>query len=138
MKKIFLFALLIASTICYAQGIKKILGLTTPGIASNPTLYRYDRYMQPILDVSKDVGALDNSQIFMGPAVWDNGTEWRFLYSGQSANSVVYAPDGLTYQNIDQMFLCTKTKSNDVRTGWAKFPDVNGDPKPVFQPSTVS
>lgn len=118
--------------------IKKLLGLTSPGDGANPTLYRYNRYMQPVLDVSKDADALDCSQIFLGPAAWDNGTEWRFLYTGQSAHSVVYAPDGLTYVNVDQMFLCTKTKSNDVKSGWTKFPDVNGDPKPVFQPTFIA
>jgi hypothetical protein len=135
-KLVLLLCLLSVAT--EAQTIKKLLALTAPGDAPNPNLYRYDRYMQPILDVSKDADALDNSQVFTGPAAWDNGTEWRFLYTGTSANSIVYAPDGLTYQNVDQMFLVTKTKSNDVQTGWTKFPDVNGDPKPVFQPTFIA
>jgi hypothetical protein len=115
--------------------IKKLFGLTSPGDAANPTLYRYTRHMEPILNVSQDADALDCSQIFLGNAVWDDGTNFNVLYNGQSAHSVVYAPDGLTYENNDQMFLARMVKSNDVTTGWSKVLDVNGDPKPVFKPS---
>jgi hypothetical protein len=30
------------------------------------------------------------------------------------------------------------TKSNNVRTGWAKVLDVNGEPKPIFQPTFIN
>lgn len=118
--------------------IKKILGLTSPGDAPDTTLYRYNRYMQPVIALTKDADALDHSQIFMAQSAWDNGTEWRLLYTGQSQDTIVYAPDGLSYTNVDQMFLVTKTKSNDVRAGWNKFLDVNSDPKPVFQPTFIN
>lgn len=117
--------------------IKKILGLTSPGSGSNPTLYRYTRDMQPVLNVSQDADALDCSQIFLGNAVWDDGTNFCVLYSGQSAHSIVYAPDGVTYENTDQMFLARMVKSNDVSSGWTKVLDVNGDPKPVFKPTFI-
>lgn len=120
------------------SNLKRLFGLTASGNTANPTLYRYNRYMQPVLNVSKDAQALDHSQIFLGSSVWDNGTEWRGLYTGQSEDSIVYAPDGLTYQNVDQMFMLYKTKSNDVRSGWNKVLDVNGDPKPIFQPTFIA
>lgn len=116
--------------------IKSLSGLYGLGTGAEITNYRFTRNMQPIIDVSRDPDALDCSQIFVA-AAFETTTEWRLMYTGQSAHSIVYAPDGLTYLNTDQSFLAIKTKSNDVTTGWTKFLDVNGDPKPVLQPSFV-
>lgn len=112
--------------------IKGILGLFGIGTGADITNYRFTRYMQPVMDVSRNPLALDCSQIFVGSA-WETETEWRLIYQGQSAHSVVY--ESVTYLNTDQNFLATKTKSNDLTTGWTKYLDGNGLPKPVLQPS---
>lgn len=98
---------------------------------------RFNKYMGTVVGCTLDPDALDNSQCFLMDCI-DDGTNWRLFYVGANTVAVVYAPDGLTYDNVDQVFLAIKTKSNDVRTGWNKFLDVNGDPKPVFQPSFVN
>lgn len=119
------------------SSIKKVIWLSGGSTTSDVPIYRYTRFMNPVLDVSKDAEALDNSQMFP-TAGWEDDDYYWVIYTGQSAASIVYAPDGRTYQNVDQGFLCRLAKSNTVNTGWEKILDVNGDPKPLIQPSTVS
>lgn len=115
------------------MSIKSIIGLSGKSDTPDVTHYMYTRNMQNILDVSKDAGALDNSQLFVLTG-WETDDDYWLMLGGQSAASIVYAPDGKTYENVDQGFLASLPKSNTVNTGWAKLLDVNSDPKPVFQP----
>lgn len=117
--------------------IRTAIGLFGTGPGAEITNFRYNKYLNPIVNCTNDADALDNSQCFPADA-WDTGTEWRMIYTGANTVSTVYQPDGLSYVNVDQGFLAIKTKSNEVKTGWNKLLDVNGDPKPVFQPSFVN
>lgn len=94
--------------------------------------YYYTRYMNPIVDTSKDALALDHSQVFIIAAV-ETPTEYLAYYGGQSA--VTITTGGRTYTNTDQVFLAYLPKSNNVRDGWQKYLGTDGKPKPLFQPS---
>jgi hypothetical protein len=133
MKKLLsLFLSLLFALPSFAQ-LSTIIGLYGKSNAPDVTSYQYTRYMDPVIDVSKDAGALDNSQLFALTG-WETDTHYWVMLGGQSAASIVYAPDGNTYENVDQGFLASMAKSNTVNTGWVKLLDVNSDPKPVFQP----
>lgn len=116
--------------------IRTALGLFGTGTGADITNTRFDRYMQPIINPTKDAGALDNSQAFLLDVI-DTGSEWRAFYAGASTQTINYTPDGQDYTNNDAVFMAIKTKSNDVLSGWNKVLDVNGDPKPVLKPSFV-
>lgn len=115
------------------MSLSTIIGLYGRSSAADVTHYRYTRHMNPIIDVSKDAGALDNSQLFVLSG-WETDDDYWLMLGGQSAASIVYAPDGNTYENVDQGFLASLPKSNTVTSGWVKNLDINGDPKPVIQP----
>lgn len=110
--------------------------LRGPGVA-NITNTKYVKYMNPIISCELDAESLENSQCFLTDA-WESPTDYYAMYAGANTQDYVYPPDGRTYNNNDQCFLAIKSKSNSVRTGWNKVLDVNGKPKPVFQPSFVS
>jgi hypothetical protein len=117
--------------------IKNLIGLSGGGVGSTEiTNTKYTRYMNPIVLPSFDSGALDCAQCFLLDVV-DTGTEWYLYYAGANTDTTNYTPDGQNYTNNDATFLVIKTKSNDVKTGWTKFLDVNSDPKPVLKPSFV-
>lgn len=113
--------------------IRKLLGLSGVNGIGSVVNTRFTRYMQPIINISLDPGALDSSQAWLLDVV-ETETEWRVFVNGAGTEAILYL-DGKTYTNSDSTFLAIKTKSNDVKTGWNKFLDVNGDPKPVLSPS---
>lgn len=113
--------------------IRKLLGLSGPNGSGSVVNTRFTRYMQPIINISLDPGALDSSQAWLLDVV-ETETEWRVFVNGAGTQPILYL-DGKTYDNSDSTFLAIKTKSNDVRTGWNKFLDINGQPKPVLSPS---
>lgn len=117
--------------------IKNVLNLSGGGVGdAELTRTRITRYMQPIVNPTKDAGALDSSQSWFLECI-DTGSEWRLFYTGANTQTLTYTPDGQDYINNDATFMAIKTKSNDVRTGWNKVLDVNGDPKPILKPSFV-
>lgn len=117
--------------------IKNLIGMSGGGIGSTEiTNTKYTRYMNPVVLPTFDSGALDNSQCFLMDVV-DTGTDWYMYYAGASTQTINYAPDGQDYTNNDVTFLAIKSKSDDVKTGWVKLLDVNGDPKPILKPSFV-
>lgn len=115
--------------------INKLLGLSGPAQNITPLAdaYFYTRRMNTIIDVSRDALALDHSQVFCSGFL-ETDTEYRMFYTGQSAASILYAPDGQTYENTDQNFLATLPKGDIVHTGWVKQLGTDGRPKPYFQP----
>lgn len=118
--------------------IKKALGMSGGGKGNAEVINkRFIRYMQPIVNPTKDAGALDSSQSWFLDVV-ETATEWRLLYTGANTQLLTYTPDGQDYINNDTTFMAIKTKSNNVLTGWNKVLDVNGDPKPLFKPSFVN
>lgn len=117
--------------------IKELIGLKGPAaLFVQPDLYFYTRRMNTAIDVSRDPLALDCSQVFVTSFV-ETATEYRVFYVGQSAHSVLYVPDGETYENVDQNFLAILPKGNVVHTGWVKQLGSDGLPKPYFQPRGV-
>lgn len=98
---------------------------------------RFTKHMNPVINTSFDPDTLDNSQCFLNTA-FETTTQYRALYTGANTEDYVYPPDGLTYNNVDQVFMAIKTKSNDVTSGWNKLLDVNSEPKPVFQPTFIA
>lgn len=113
--------------------IRRLIGLSGTNGTGSVVNTRFTRYMQPIVNPSLDAGALDSSQSWFLNII-ETDTEWRLFYTGANTQPLLYL-DGKTYDNSDSTFMCIKTKSNDVRTGWEKFRDINGDPKPVLSPS---
>lgn len=117
--------------------IKKITGIGGGINTANIVNTRFNKYMNPVIDCSFDADTLDNSQCFLNTA-FETPDDYRALYTGANTEDYVYPPDGLTYNNVDQVFMAIKTKSNDVRSGWNKVLDVNGEPKPIFQPTFIN
>lgn len=115
--------------------IKKAMCMSGGGVGSAEIVNkRFTRYMNPVINVSQDAGAIDSSQSWFLDVV-DTGTEWRAYYTGANTQSLDYF--GQAYANNDSGFMVIKTKSNDVRSGWEKVRDVNDDPKPLFSPSFI-
>lgn len=116
--------------------IKKLIGLGGGGIGSAEIVNkRFTRYMQPILNISLDPDCIDTSQAWLLDVV-ETETEWVGFYNMANTVSVNYF--GQAYANNDTTGVFRKTKSNNVRTGWEKVRDVNGDPKPFFPPSFIN
>lgn len=114
--------------------IRDLINLKGAGTGAEITNTRFTKYMDNVIDSDYDLESLENSQCFLLDVI-DTGSEWRILYAGANTDDYEYPPDGRTYNNVDQVFMATLTKSNNVRTGWAKVLDVNDKPKPLFQPS---
>ncbi len=114
----------------------RVMGISGGTFSADVTNTRWVRHMQPVVNPTKDAGALDSSQSWFLDCV-DDGTNWRLFYTGANTQTLNYTPDGQDYINNDATFMAIKTKSNDVLTGWNKVLDVNGDPKPIFKPSFV-
>lgn len=117
--------------------IKKITGIGGGIKTTEIVNTRFNKFINPIIDCSFDANTLDNSQCFLNSA-FETPTEYRAFYTGANTEDYVYPPDGLTYNNVDQVFMAIKTKSNDVLSGWNKVLDVNGEPKPIFQPTFIN
>jgi hypothetical protein len=113
----------------------RVMGISGGTFSADVTNTRWIRYMQPIVNPTKDAGALDSSQSWLLDIV-DTGDEWRLLYTGANTQTINYF--GQDYTNNDATYMAIKTKSNDVLTGWNKVLDVNGDPMPLFKPSFVN
>lgn len=116
--------------------IKKAFGLSGGGKGNaEVTRTRYTRYMQLVLNNTLDPGALDNAQAWLLDVV-ETDTEWVVFYNGANNQPIDYF--GQEWDNNDATYMARKTKSNDVRTGWNKVLDVNGDPMPIFKPSFIN
>lgn len=115
--------------------IKRIAGIGGGRKTADIVNTRYTRYMQPVVNVSLDAGALDTSQAWLLEMV-ETDTEWVMFYNGANTQAVDYF--GQVYANNDSTYMARKTKSNDVRTGWNKVLDVNGHPRPIFSPSFIN
>jgi hypothetical protein len=90
-------------------GTVQFSGFNIPPI-SPPTKGTWNRYMQPVLDGSKNSSAADSCQCTFTSLV-DTGTHWYLYYLGSNP---------LILSDRDQTFLAIKAKSDDVKTGWDK------------------
>lgn len=94
----------------YFQSLGVAQSLPTTTVYNN---LHWDRYVQPILNGTKDSTAKDYTQVSFGCMV-EHGNSWIIYYLGSSA---------LIDSDRDRVFAAVKKKDNQVHLGWEKVLD---------------